>query len=138
MPDSAPSRLILARVDAFRRCDFGFIFDSYHRESNFRRQFPVREEYIRYGWANLGREFRILACTIVREETVAGSARVIYSLEFELHGARQRYAELAWLEDDGEGWRYRCGQKLTPDEQPVAVERLEFRHFEDVIDKVIY
>ena len=33
-------------------------------------------------------------------------------MEFELHGVRQRYAELAWLEEDGAEWRYRCGQKL--------------------------
>jgi len=55
---TSPSQFILARVDAFKRCDFGFIFDSYHRDSNFRRQFADRDEYIRYGWANLGKEFR--------------------------------------------------------------------------------
>lgn len=137
-PAPSPSSLILARVDAFRRCDFGFIFDSYHRESNFRRQFADREEYIRYGWANLGKEFRIHACTILREEVASGSARVIFVLGFELHGARQEYAELAWLEDDGDGWRYRCGQKLAAEEWPVPAVQLEFRHFDEVPDKVIY
>ncbi|NJC87583.1 MAG: hypothetical protein FIB02_03485 [Desulfuromonas sp.] len=135
---STPAQLILARVEAFRRCDFGFIFDSYHSDSNFRRQFADREEYIRYGWANLGREFRIHACTILREEVVEHSARVIFSLEFELHGARQGYAELAWLEDAGEGWRYRCGQKLTTEEQPVPADRLDFRHFDEASNKVLY
>ncbi|TLM64496.1 MAG: hypothetical protein FDZ69_11645 [Deltaproteobacteria bacterium] len=138
MPDSSPSALILARVEAFRRCDFGFIFDSCHPESNFRRQFPDRDEYVRYGWATLGREFRILACAIIREETAAGSARVIFTLEFELHGARQSYAELAWLEEAGGGWRYRCGQKLASEDFPVAADRLDFRHFDEVPEKVIY
>ena len=135
---NSPSDLILARVDAFKRCDFGFIFDSYHRDSNFRRQFDDREEYIRYGWANLGKEFRIRGCVIVREEVAVGSARVIFTLEFELHGQRQHYAELAWLENDGEGWFYRCGQKLTADEFPVPASQLEFRHFEEAPDKVLY
>jgi len=139
MPNtSSPSQLILSRVEAFRRCDFGFIFDTYHPDSNFRRQFPDREEYIRHGWANLGKEFRIHACTILREEAEGRAARVIFSLEFELHGMHQGYAELAWLEDDGEGWRYRCGQKLTVDEFPVPVDRLDFRHFDEAPNKVLY
>jgi SEC-C motif-containing protein len=134
----SPSQLILARVDAFRRCDFGFIFDSYHPASNFRRQFPDRDEYIRYGWANLGKEFRILACRVVREEIAGNTARLIFRLEFELHGVRQRYAELAWLEEAGESWRYRCGQKLEADAWPVPAAQLDFVHFEAVTEKVLY
>lgn len=138
MTSQPPSTLILARVEAFRRCDFGFIFDTYHVDSNFRRQFPAREEYVGYGWANLGKEFRIHACTILREEIEGRASRVIFSLEFELHGTHQEYAELAWLEDDGEGWRYRCGQKLMPDEFPVPADRLDFRHFDEAPNKVLY
>jgi SEC-C motif-containing protein len=135
---TSPSSLILARVEAFRHCDFGFIFDSYHPDSNFRRQFPEREEYVRYGWANLGKEFRILSCRILREAQDGGSARVIFLLEFELHGERQSYAELAWLEEVGTGWRYRCGQKLGGEEWPAAVAQLDFRHFDEAADKVLY
>jgi SEC-C motif-containing protein len=137
MPDP-PSQLILARVEAFRRCDFGFIYDSCHPESNFRRQFPDRDEYIRYGWANLGKEFRIHACGIIREETEGGHARVIFTLEFELHGTRQVYAELAWLEAVEAGWLYRCGQKLLPEEFPVPANRLDFHHFYEAPNKVLY
>ena len=114
------------------------IFDSYHQGSNFRRQFTDRDEYIRYGWASLGKDFRILVCAILREECAGSTARVIYLLEFELHGERQRYAELAWLEDTGAGWSYRCGQKLTPEEWPVPASRLDFSHFDSVVEKVIY
>jgi len=135
---TSAAQLILARAEAFRRCDFGFIFDSYHPDSNFRRQFADREEYIRYGWANLGKEFRVLDCTIVREEAGEEGARVIFVMEFEFHGERQRYAELAWLDAAGDRWFYHCGQKLTADELPVPVGDLEFRHFEEVSDKVIY
>ena len=137
-PASSPSVLILNRVEAFRRCDFGFIFDTYHPDSNFRRQFADRDEYIRYGWANLGKDFRILDCRILREEQDLVSARVIFLLEFELHSERQRYAELAWLEDVGEGWRYRCGQKLTAEDWPVTITQLDFRHFDEAVDKVLY
>jgi SEC-C motif-containing protein len=137
-PDTSPSALILARIEAFRHGDFGRVYDTYHPASNFRRQFPDRAEYIRHGWANLGKEFRIRSCTIIREECAATSARVIFWLEFDLHGASHGYAELAWLERDAEGWRYRCGQKLTADELPVPAARLDFSHFDRLADKVIY
>jgi SEC-C motif-containing protein len=137
-PASSPSVLILNRVDAFRRCDFGFIFDSYHPDSNFRRQFPDRDDYVRYGWANLGKDFRILGCRVIRETVAGREGRVIFILEFELHGEQQRYAEMAWLEQVGEGWRYRRGQKLAAEEWPVTAERLDFSHFDAAVDKVLY
>mgnify|MGYP006926386942 CR=1 FL=1 len=49
MSSYTPSELIMARTEAFASGDFGFIYDSYHPESNFRRQFPDRGEYCRYG-----------------------------------------------------------------------------------------
>ena len=48
MNSYTPSELIMARTEAFASGDFGFIYDSYHPESNFRRQFPDRGEYCRY------------------------------------------------------------------------------------------
>ena len=135
---ATPAQLIHARIDAFRRCDFGFIYDTYHFASNFRRQFPDRDDYVRYGWASLGKEFRISACSIIREELDGDSARVIYLLEFEMHGESQRYAELAWMVRAENGWTYRCGQKMLPDEWPVPGARLDFGHFDQVPDKVIY
>ena len=135
---TSPAALILARVEAFRRCDFGLVYDTYHPVSNFRRQFPDREEYIRHGWAELGKAFRIRTCSIIREECAATSARVIYWLELDLHGASHGYAELAWLERDREAWHYRCGQKLTADELPVPIAQLDFSYFDRVAEKVIY
>jgi SEC-C motif-containing protein len=138
MEEGSPARMILARAEAFRHCDFGFIFDSYHDSSNFRRQFPDREDYVRYGWANLAKEFRILDCVIIRELVEGDTARVIFVMTIELHGDRQFYAELAWLKNAGAGWRYRRGQKLSEDELPVPIARLDFHHFDAVIDKVLY
>jgi len=137
-PAARPSALILARVEALRRCDFGQVYDSYHPAANFRRQFPDRQEYIRHGWAHLGKEFHLRSCTIIREESDAAAARVIFWLEFDLHGGSQGYAELAWLEREGGGWRYRCGQKLTAEELPVPAARLDFSHFDRLAEKVIY
>lgn len=121
-----------------RRGDFGLVFDSYHPASNFRGQFPDREEYIRYGWAHLGKEFRIRSCTIIKEESTGDGARVLFWLEFDRHGEPHGYAELAWLELVRGEWRYRCGQKLNGEELPVPVTQLDFAHFADCAEKVIY
>ena len=88
--------------------------------------------------ATLVKEFSISACRIIREELDRSNARVIFWLEFELHGQSQRFAELAWFVGDGDGWHYRCGQKFAADELPVPVDQLEFSHFDEVIDKVLY
>ena len=137
-PDTSPAELILARVEALRRRDFGLVYDTYHPQSNFRRQFPDRDEYIRHGWAHLGKEFHIRSCAIIREESDVAAARVIFWLEFDLHGGSQGYAELAWLEREGGGWRYRCGQKLEAEAWPVPAAQLDFVHFEAVTEKVLY
>ncbi len=135
---SRPESLILARAEALRSCDYGAVWDSYHPESNFRRQFPDREEYVRYGWNHLGKDFKVRACTIVRVAEEPGEARVIFLMDFALHGERQLYAELAWLERGGEGWLYRCGQKLSADDWPVPGPQLDFTHFEAVTEKILY
>lgn len=133
-----PAALILARAAALKGGDYGAVWDSYHPEANFRRQFPEREEYIRYGWHHLGKDFKVRACAIVRVAEEPDQARVIYLMDFALHGERQVYAELAWLERGGEGWLYRCGQKLAADEWPVPGAQLDFAHFDAVTDKILY
>lgn len=135
---TGPDGLILLRAEAFRRCDFGFIFDSYHPDSNFRRQFSDREEYVRYGWSSLGKDFRIVGCRILRMEVEGLSARVIHLLAFEVNGLRQEYAELSWLDDVEGEWLVRCGQKLLPEEWPVPLEELAFSHFDTLPEKVLY
>jgi SEC-C motif-containing protein len=64
MTSYTPSELIMARTDAFACGDFGFIYDSYHPESNFRRQFPDRGEYCRYGVESLSPDYKIIDCRV--------------------------------------------------------------------------
>ncbi|MBW2688372.1 MAG: hypothetical protein JRC99_00390, partial [Deltaproteobacteria bacterium] len=59
MTDYTPPELILARSQAFSRGDFGLIYDSYHSESNFRRQFTERDEYLEFGKASLGKDYQL-------------------------------------------------------------------------------
>jgi hypothetical protein len=130
MTDYTPSELILARSQAFSRDDFGFIYDSYHSGSNFRRQFFERDEYLQYGQASLGQDFRIISCRILAEIVDDDhESRVIFLMEMENRGSVQRYAELAWLRWENKAWRYHRGQKITAEELPDNPESLSFADF---------
>ena len=128
-PADTPSELILGRSQAFTRGDFGFIYDSYHSGSNFRRTFCEREEYLQLGQDSLGQDYQILSCQILAEAVDAHEARVIFLMEMEVQGCVQRYAELAWLQRENNAWRYHRGQKITAEELPENPESLNFADF---------
>jgi uncharacterized protein YchJ len=138
MTTITPSALILARAAALRRADYGYIFDSYHSASMFRQQFQQREDYVRFGWACLGKDFRILHCRIIAEEISGPEARVIFYMEIEVHGEAKAYAELAWMFREGGAWRYHRGQKIEESELPCPPGQLDFETFERVEQKVIF
>lgn len=125
----SPSQLILARCQAFSSGDFGFIFDSYHAASNFRRQFPDRNEYCRYGEKHLARGYKIVDCRILDEQTDGDESRVVFLMLIDLQGDRQSFAELAWLKRAGGAWRYHRGQKMTADELPDEPDSLTIEDF---------
>lgn len=126
---TTPSELILARSQAFTRGDFGFIYDTYHSASNFRRQFFERDEYLHFGQANLGQDYQIVSCQILAESLDEHESKVIFLMEMKFQGTVQRYAELAWLQREDNAWRYHRGQKITADELPENPETLDFAAF---------
>jgi len=138
MTQSSPSELIQARAAAFQKADYGFVFDSYHSDAMFRQQFPEREEYLRFGWANLGKEFRILECRILKEDATLPEARVIYYMRLDVSGQQHAYAELAWLQQEGGHWRYHRGQKIEAEELPCPLNELTFEMFEQFDQNTIF
>jgi SEC-C motif-containing protein len=125
----SPSELIVARSEAFVRGDFGFIFDTYHSESNFRRQFTDRDDYLEFGKACLGADYEITRCQILQEQESADEGQVIFLIEMKVQGAVQRFVELAWLLRENKAWRYHRGQKVTQDEFPEDPQSLSFADF---------
>ncbi|HKL24913.1 MAG TPA: hypothetical protein VJ910_01655 [Desulfuromonadales bacterium] len=138
MTPRSPAEVILARVDAFQEADFGFIFDTYHSQSAFRQQFTERDDYIRFGWASLGKDFRILKCRIVAEDDGPREARVIYFMELDVNGEFKSYAELTWLWWEENAWRCHRSQKIETDDLPCPPDQLDFQTFENFEPKVIF
>lgn len=112
----SPAALIVRRSEAFTRGDFGFIYDSYHSDSNFRRQFTSREEYLAFGRDSLVQDYRIVSCQILVEQEDSSESQVVFLMEIKAHGKLQRYAELAWLRLENAAWRYHRGQKMMSEE----------------------
>jgi SEC-C motif-containing protein len=138
LSDGAPAELITARSQAFNRGDFGFVYDSYHSESNFRRQFPSREDYLRYGRSYLAPEYQIVCCEILAEKIGDDEAQVVFLIEMQAHGNVRHYAELAWLRSEGHQWRYHRGQKMTEEELPENKQLVTFTDFAKLEPSSIY
>ena len=133
-----PPELILARSDAFSRGDFGFIFDSYHSESNFSRQFVERNEYVEIGSTSLGQDFQITHCQVLQHKEEGDEAQVIFLMEMKAHGTVQRYAELAWLRLENDTWRYHRGLKMSDEELPKNPQALSFEDFARLDQSTIF
>ena len=125
----SPSELILARSEAFSHGDFGFIFDSYHSESNFRRQFVERDEYLEFGKMSLGQDYQITSCQVLDSLVTDAEAQVVFLMEMTVHGNIQQFAELAWLQQENDAWCYHRGQKITHDELPENPKSLRIADF---------
>lgn len=125
----SPSELIIARSEAFSRGDFGFIFDTYHSESNFRRQFTERDDYLEFGRTSLGHDYQISRCQVLQKKEDKVEAQVIFLMEMKVHGVTQFFVELAWLRREESAWRYHRGQKVTQDELPEDPRSLTFSDF---------
>ncbi len=134
----SPGELIAERSRAFTRGDFGFIYDSFHSSSNFRRHFSDRGEYLRLGRSSLGQDFEIISCRILAEEVEQAEAQVLFLMQMRAQGQVQRYAERAWLRVEKGGWRYHRGQKLTGDELPEDPATLRFTDFIDLDPETIF
>jgi len=138
MTSYTPSELIMARTEAFVSGDFGFIYDSYHPESNFRRQFPDRGEYCRYGVESLSPDYKIIDCRVLDEDCGDGESRVLFLMRMHVQGTSLQFAELAWLKKEGQAWRYHRSQKMTSSELPAEPETLSFRDFSGLDPDTIY
>jgi SEC-C motif-containing protein len=138
MSQLSPSELIFERNSAFARSDFGFIFDSYHPDSGFRRQFHDRNEYIQYGQSSLGPEYTIDKCQILAERSAGSEKQLICLMEITNQGVPVLYAELAWFRQEDGQWLYHRSQKMTADELPQNPEALDFADFEKLDPGTIF
>lgn len=122
MQHSTPEALILARAEAFRAGDFGFIYDSYLPESSFLRLFPDRAAYVAYATGTLAATFQIVDCRILRVQVREATAYVLFRQIVVHDGATAIVVEVGRCEQDAEKhWRYAAGLKLDLERLPAGL-----------------
>ncbi len=136
--DLEPADMVRARARAFDEGDFGFIYDTYHGDSYFIRQFPDRAAYLSYGQSSLASDFEICKCRILKERIEGDEARVMFYLETMFKGERTENFELSLFMMTELGWRYHSSQKLDRDDYPGGIEDIDWDDFEKVKDKVFF
>lgn len=126
----SPGELVLARSRAFGCGDFGFVYDSYHPDSNFRHLFPDRQAYLQYGENVLGGEFRIFECRVLREDAVEETARVMFYLDTLYRGERRESIEVGHFACRAGRWLYMMGEKGDRKAFPSDLAGIEWEDFE--------
>ncbi len=139
LDNAAPAEIIELRVRAFRLGEFGLIYDSYHPDSFFRAQFPDRDEYIRYAWNHLRRDFKIRRCVVLRERRLNSEEyQLIFHQTVELADEVVESVEMGRFFSTSQGWRYHSSQKMLKDELPDEPSEIDFSDFERLTDKVFF
>ncbi len=118
----SPSQLVEARVKAFQQNDFGFIYDTFHNDSNFRLQFPQRSQYLAYGLSTLDADYKIDQCRIIEQQVDGQSAQVLFYLQVSYHEQQDDYFELSEFELVEQCWRYLQSYKLPCSEFDGCIE----------------
>lgn len=126
----SPAKLVEARVAAFRSNNFGFIFDTFHPDSNFRIQFPNREEYISYGLSTLDSDYQIEICEIIDEKIDTIKARVLFYLKVSYQGNYDEYYELSEFHRMEQTWLYVQSHKLPCSEFNDPTDKITMEHVE--------
>lgn len=132
----SPADCLRQRFEAHRCGDYAAIYASYHPESSFLQQFPDLATYEVFAYEGLA-SIQMISwqCTLERH-LGTGQVECIQIVEFSHERVISRMVELALLIQTSQGWRYHSAQKLGPHNLPIPASRVEFSHFDQVVDKV--
>lgn len=126
------------RFEALEAGDFRSVYQSYHKDSPFRRQFPECDDYLAFAAEHLA------AISVRRWECKAqralGADRVecLLLMELSAGGDSMVLYESALLIDCGGQWRYHSAEKLGPDDYAGNPDEISFADFDRVEEKIRY
>ncbi len=126
--DLTPAQLVSARAQAFNNNDFAFIYDTFHHQSNFCRQFPERNNYIAYGKSTLCNDYQIKSCTILQEQVAVTTAQVLFHLAINYQGTSEEYYELSEFQLVDKCWRYLHSNKLPCNDFAGTIDEITIAH----------
>jgi len=124
------------RFAALNRHDYAAVYASYHSDAPFLQQFDDLETYLCFARQQLG-EIKVKNWQCLRQRSVAEQkVEAIIAMEIVTAEGSRLFYEMALLIETADGWRYHSAQKLSADDYSGRPEQLDFRHFDDVNQKI--
>lgn len=131
-------QFLKTRFDALGRGDFAAVHGSYHAQAPFLQNFSDPAAYIEFAEQNLG-EIDIASWKSLRQRTLAADRQEhLLVMELSAEGGSLFFYELALLIDTPAGWRYHSAQKLAQEDYSGPPEQIDFSHFDQVDQKIVY
>lgn len=124
------------RLDALKKGDFASVYQSYHAESPFLRQFSDLDDYLGFAEQQLtGISIKSWHCPAQR---VLADNRVecLLVMELETGGDSLFFYELALLVQVDGQWRYHSAQKLGAEDFSGEPDSISFSDFDRVEEKI--
>ncbi|WP_321392019.1 hypothetical protein [uncultured Desulfuromusa sp.] len=131
-----PLQFLNKRFSALMSGDYGFVYDSYHCDAPFLRQFHDRKDYIDFARQQLASivvtDWRCLRHRIIDEK----QQESLLVMNITVGERTQFFYELALLIETGSGWRYHSAQKLGVDDYTGSPDLIDFSHFDTATPKI--
>ena len=124
------------RFSALLAGNYDAVYDSYHEEAPFIKQFSDRHAYISFAQQQLSsiviNDWRCLRQRTLDEKQL----EAILVMEVAADDESQYFYELALLIETDSGWCYHSAQKLGMDDYPGPPDLIDFCHFDDATPKI--
>ncbi len=133
-----PRQLLESRFAALSHVDYAAVYASYHADAPFLQNFSDCAAYVAFAEQQLNavqvRSWRALR----RRSLAAAREEHLLLMELAVDGVGQYFYELALLIKTTAGWRYHSAQKLGQEDYPGDPEQIDFCHFDQAPQKIIY
>lgn len=131
-------QLLESRFAALGNADFAAVYASYHADAPFLENFPDCAAYVEFAEQQLA-AVQVRSWRSLRQRTLATEREEhLLLMELAFAGGSQNFYELALLIKTTEGWRYHSAQKLSQEDYPGEPGNIDFCHFDQVSQKIVY
>ena len=138
MTSQTPQQFLTQRFAALALGDYAAVYASYHAEAPFLQSFPDCAGYVDYAGQSLG-AVQVRDWQSLRQRTLAADRQEhLLLMELVVDGVSQYFFELALWIETAEGWRYHSAQKLGRDDYSGTPEQIDFCHFDQAAQKIVY
>ena len=129
-------QLLEYRFTALAAGDYPSVYDSYHPDAPFLRQFGSRSTYVRFAQQQLS-DIKIKNWSCLNRRVISElQLEVLLVMEIETEAVTQFFYELALLIETDSGWRYHSAQKLGADDYSGVPNQIDFCHFDNALQKI--